>query len=60
MCMLTVKENIAFSANLRLEGMTTVRERKDRVDEVIAELGLTRCADTRVMRMMIMMILEKC
>ena len=45
---LTVKENLLFSANLRLPSGTTVEERKRRVDETIQELGLTECQDTKV------------
>ncbi|PIK50797.1 putative ATP-binding cassette sub-family G member 2 isoform X2 [Apostichopus japonicus] len=45
---LTVRENLAFSAALRLPEEITNEERKSRVDEVVIELGLTHCADTKV------------
>ena len=45
---LTVRENLLFSANLRLSSDTSAKERQDRVDETIQELGLTECQDTKV------------
>ncbi|XP_071829137.1 broad substrate specificity ATP-binding cassette transporter ABCG2-like isoform X2 [Apostichopus japonicus] len=45
---LTVRENLAFSAALRLPEEISNEERKSRVDEVVIELGLTHCADTKV------------
>ena len=48
MATLTVHENFHFSASLRLRSSMTSRERKERVEKVIDELGLTKCADTRV------------
>ncbi len=45
---LTVKENLLFSANLRLPSSTTVSDRMQRVDETIQELGLTECQNTKV------------
>ncbi|GAA57598.1 ATP-binding cassette sub-family G member 2, partial [Clonorchis sinensis] len=42
---LTVRENIAFSAALRLPRKLTSEERRAKVDEVIEELGLTSVAD---------------
>ena len=45
---LSVKENLLFSAALRLPSSTTWAQRKDRVEKVIQELGLERCADTKV------------
>ena len=45
---LTVRENLMFSANLRLPSDTTVEDRQRRVDETIQELGLTECQDTKV------------
>jgi len=46
---LTVRENIAFSANLRLDNEKyTQDERNKKVDYVIEELGLQACADTPV------------
>ena len=45
---LTVRENIMFSANMRLNKILTDQEKQERVDEVIHDLGLERCADTMV------------
>jgi len=45
---LTVRENIAFSAALRLPSKYTRRERRQKVDLVIKELGLTHVADSKV------------
>lgn len=46
---LTVRENIAFSANLRLCNKTfDAEERKEKVNKVIEQLGLQACADTMV------------
>ena len=45
---LTVRENLAFSAALRLPSNMSSKERKQRVEKVILELGLTACADTKV------------
>ena len=45
---LTVRENLLFSANLRLPKSLQAAERRDIVDDTIEELGLTACADTKV------------
>ncbi|XP_069124330.1 broad substrate specificity ATP-binding cassette transporter ABCG2-like isoform X1 [Argopecten irradians] len=45
---LSVKENFHFSAALRLDKSVSQRERNERVENVIQELGLTHCADTKV------------
>ena len=45
---LTVKENLMFSANLRLPSKMTLEEKKMKVDEAIEELGLTLCQDSKV------------
>ena len=45
---LTVRENLTFSAALRLPSSMSYGERKQRVEKVILELGLTACADTKV------------
>lgn len=45
---LSVKENFHFSAALRLPTSVTQEEREQRVNNVIAELGLQHCADTKV------------
>ena len=48
MATLTVRENFHFSASLRLPSHMTRQQRKERVEKVIDELGLTKCADTKV------------
>lgn len=45
---LSVRENLLFSAALRLPSKTSFKERRERVDKVIKELGLESCADTKV------------
>jgi ATP-binding cassette subfamily G (WHITE) protein 2 len=45
---LTVRENLFFSANLRLPKTVPLLEKNDRVLRVIDDLGLQSCADTRV------------
>ena len=45
---LSIRENLAFSAALRLPGSVSEAEREDRVEKVIQELGLAKCADTKV------------
>ncbi|XP_005109370.3 broad substrate specificity ATP-binding cassette transporter ABCG2 [Aplysia californica] len=45
---LTIRENFEFSARLRLPRSVTDAERKERVDQVIYELGLTEVADSKV------------
>ena len=46
---LTVRENLMFSANLRLPGKVySQKERNHKVDKVIDELGLQACANTKV------------
>ncbi len=45
---LTVRENIMFSANLRLPQSVTVEERIERVCRIIEQLGLSKCANTRM------------
>ncbi|CAF4861518.1 unnamed protein product [Rotaria socialis] len=45
---LTVRENLFFSANLRLPKTLSKREKIDRVLCVIADLGLESCANTRM------------
>ncbi len=45
---LTVRENIMFSANIRLPSNLSLNERNDRVEKVIRELGLELRADSRV------------
>ncbi|XP_066536218.1 broad substrate specificity ATP-binding cassette transporter ABCG2c [Hoplias malabaricus] len=46
---LTVRENLAFSANLRLSpAKYTPSDKATKVESVIQELGLTDCADTKI------------
>ena len=45
---LTVRENLFFSAALRLPSHMSMRERRERVDKVISELRLEDCADSKV------------
>ncbi|XP_041365025.1 broad substrate specificity ATP-binding cassette transporter ABCG2-like [Gigantopelta aegis] len=45
---LSVRENLHFSAALRLPENVSMKERITRVELVIQELSLTECADTRV------------
>ncbi|XP_022107104.1 ATP-binding cassette sub-family G member 2-like isoform X2 [Acanthaster planci] len=45
---LTIRENLAFSANLRLSKEVSWEERKQRVQDVINELGLNLCSETKV------------
>jgi len=45
---LSVRENLHFSAALRLPSRMTRAERKERVERVIDELGLRGCASTKV------------
>ncbi|KAL2063924.1 hypothetical protein VTL71DRAFT_4418 [Oculimacula yallundae] len=45
---LTVRETLRYSADLRLPPPTSEEERRKIVEEVILELGLKDCADTRI------------
>ncbi|XP_068244972.1 protein white-like isoform X2 [Palaemon carinicauda] len=45
---LTVREQLIFQALLRMSSFYTYKERVKRVDEVILELGLTKCQDTLI------------
>lgn len=45
---LTVRETLQYSADLRLPPPTTEEERRKVVEEVILELGLKECANTRI------------
>lgn len=47
---LTVRENFTFSAALRLPSSISHREKKQKVDRLIKELGLGRVADSKVRR----------
>lgn len=46
---LTVRENLLFSANLRLNPkLHTTTDKHSKVDAIIQDLGLTDCANTKV------------
>ncbi|XP_063271540.1 broad substrate specificity ATP-binding cassette transporter ABCG2 isoform X2 [Prinia subflava] len=45
---LTVRENLQFSAALRLPKSVKEREKKERVNQIIKELGLSKVADSKV------------
>ncbi|CAF4778600.1 unnamed protein product, partial [Rotaria sp. Silwood2] len=45
---LTVRENLMFSANVRLSDDVSNKERKERVTKVIHDLQLEACADTKI------------
>jgi len=49
---LTVRENLMFSANLRLPDSLSRKEKRHRVKEIIQELGLTSCANTKVSKIL--------
>ena len=45
---LTVRETLLYAASLRLPPATTSQQRSQLVEEIILELGLKECVDTRV------------
>ncbi|NXF09903.1 ABCG2 protein, partial [Smithornis capensis] len=45
---LTVRENLTFSAALRLPKSVKEEEKKERVNQIIKELGLSKVADSKV------------
>jgi ABC-type multidrug transport system ATPase subunit len=45
---LTVRETLTYAAALRLPSSVTHKERCQRVNHVLEDLGLTHCADTRI------------
>ena len=45
---LTVRETLKYSAELRLPPPVTAEEREAVVEEILLELGLKECADTRI------------
>lgn len=45
---LTVKEQLTFQANLRMDSGISTRDRKARVEEVMIELNLVKCANTLI------------
>jgi ATP-binding cassette subfamily G (WHITE) protein 2 len=46
--MLTVRENLTFSANLRLSKHISRQQKTTIVNQVIGQLGLEKCADSKV------------
>ena len=54
--LLTVSENIFFSATLRLPASLTIKERSHEVDRVIKELQLQKCADRKVILLIVIII----
>lgn len=48
---LTVRENLSFSAALRLPASIPQEEKEQKVSRLIQELGLGRVADSRVRRL---------
>ncbi|XP_078418720.1 broad substrate specificity ATP-binding cassette transporter ABCG2 [Cetorhinus maximus] len=50
---LTVRENFQFSAALRLPRSIRNKEKNERIDQVMKELGLTKVADSKVGTMLI-------
>ncbi|CAF2508741.1 unnamed protein product [Rotaria sp. Silwood2] len=45
---LSVRENLMFSANVRLSHSKTINERIELVNQIIHDLGLETCADTQI------------
>ncbi|NXL61343.1 ABCG2 protein, partial [Chordeiles acutipennis] len=45
---MTVRENLHFSAALRLPSSISVKEKEERVTQIISELGLSKVADAKV------------
>lgn len=45
---LTVRETLTYAAALRLPSSVTHKERSQRVDHVLEDLGLTQCTNTRI------------
>ncbi|NXK14782.1 ABCG2 protein, partial [Herpetotheres cachinnans] len=45
---MTVRENLHFSAALRLPSSISIKEKEERVTQIISELGLSKVADAKV------------
>ena len=45
---LTVRENIMFSANVRISSRVSSDEKEDIVEDIISQLNLESCADQKV------------
>ena len=50
---LTVKENLYFSANLRMSKRVSQEEKDALIMDTLSELGLTHCANTKVLALSI-------
>lgn len=48
---LTVRENFQFSAALRLPNTVKAHEKEERINQILKELGLTKVADSKVMKL---------
>lgn len=48
---LTVRENFQFSAALRLPKTVKTHEKEERINQILKELGLTKVADSKVMKL---------
>ena len=53
---LRVHENLFFSATLRLPASLTMKERSRQVDRAIKELQLQKCADRKVILLIVIII----
>ncbi len=45
---MSVRENLMFSANVRLQRTKTINQRIEIVNRILRDLGLEKCADTRI------------
>nr|XP_002125421.1 ATP-binding cassette sub-family G member 2 [Ciona intestinalis]XP_026691428.1 ATP-binding cassette sub-family G member 2 [Ciona intestinalis] len=45
---LTVRENLWFSAHLRLPQTVSNQSKQERIDQILVDLNLTSCADTKI------------
>uniref|UniRef100_A0A3Q1GUM1 ABC-type xenobiotic transporter n=1 Tax=Acanthochromis polyacanthus TaxID=80966 RepID=A0A3Q1GUM1_9TELE len=55
---LTVRQNLRFSAALRLPESVPQREKEARVNHLITELGLTKVADSKKLKITLMLYLD--
>lgn len=46
--LLTVRETLLYSARLKLRGSMTYKEKEERVELVIQQMGLSLCGNTKV------------
>ena len=59
MALLTVRENIYFSASLRLPSSMSREEKTEKVDKLIDELGLSKVANSKVCFVFVMSDLDQ-